>query len=79
MMKGELDGAEEWGIVYAMKAGNSTALTVPAKLRKMLQLKPRDKFVVCLARLRQSNSVLIVYKTTVNDSVLRILKAAMKK
>ena len=78
MTKGELDGAE-WGIVYAMRTGNSTALTVPSRLRKMLQLKPRDKFVVCCALPRQTNSVLIVFRTTVNDSVLRILKAAMKK
>jgi len=78
MTKEELDGAE-WGIVYAMRAGNSTVLTVPSKLRKLLQLKPRDKFVVCLARPRQTHSVLIVYRTTVNDSVLRNLKAAMKK
>jgi uncharacterized protein (DUF2237 family) len=78
MMKRELDGAE-WGIVYAMRAGNSTVLSIPAKLRKMLQLKPRDKFVVCLARLRQTDCVLIVYRTAVSDSVLRNLKAAMKK
>jgi hypothetical protein len=78
MMKGELDGAE-WGIIYAMRTGNSTVLTVPSKLRRLLQLKPRDKCVVSLALPRQTNYVFIVYRTTVSDPVLRNLKAAMKK
>jgi antitoxin component of MazEF toxin-antitoxin module len=76
MMKRELDGAE-WGMVYARQAGNSKVLTIPSELQKLLQLKPRDKFVVYCAR--QANSVLIVYRKAVNDSVLDILKAAVKK
>jgi bifunctional DNA-binding transcriptional regulator/antitoxin component of YhaV-PrlF toxin-antitoxin module len=71
-----LDGGE-WGIVSAMHVGNSTGLTIPSKLRKLLQVKTRDRFVVYYAR--QGDAALIVYRKTLNDSALKILKAAMKK
>jgi antitoxin component of MazEF toxin-antitoxin module len=75
MMK-ELDGGE-WGIVSVRKSGNSSALTIPSKLRKLLQLRTRDRFVVYCAR--HGDAALIVYRKTVNDSVLKVLRAVVKK
>ena len=71
----KMDGGE-WGVVSGLEIGCSLCLTIPFRLRKLLGLKPHDRFVVYYAK--QGDAALIIYKKTLNDSVTKILETVKR-